>query len=238
MRLFVLCLAIGALSAGEAPLPASSQKLIDDSVAAATKLRDTFQQAIGKEQGKLVAALQKEQEKFTKKGDLDGAIAVKAAIEQVQGGLLERKVEESKDLLGDGPKTTSNKAAPAELVPAGLTTNCPIAPSGPNTEEAPAQFAQFMTRASMLTLPKGDAVRYQFTCRNPGAVIICTGPSERAHAELWQTLQQAGFKRIENPERHAWFVLEAAAGTQFTVYDAPLASLNVAIYAGQIRQVR
>lgn len=235
MRFLIGWLAMGALLGGEAPLPASSQKLIDDSVAATNKLRDGYQQAVGKEQAKLLTALQKEQEKYTKKGDLDGALAIKAAIEQVKGGLLEQQVDVSKDLLGDGPKPAASKALPADLPPANLTTTCPIAPRAASADEVPAQYAPFIARAFQLTIPKGDPARYAFTCRNPGLVLVSTGPSEHAHGEIWQVLQQAGFKRLDTPERAAWFTLEAAAGAKFTLFDSVTAGMNLTLYAGQIR---
>jgi hypothetical protein len=238
MRFLIGWLVVGAVLASEAPLPASSQKLIDDAVANTTKLHDNYKQAVGKEQGRLVNALQKEQDKLTKKGDLQGSLAIKAAIEQVQAGLLEQQAAASQDLLGDGPQPVAIKATPGEQMPANLTTTCQLSTRAASANEVPSQFAQFVTRSSMLTIPKGDPVRYAFTCKNAGLVLACTGPAEHAHADIWRALQQAGFTRVDTTDRGAWFVLDATAGAQFTVFDTSAAVMNLTLFAGQIRAAR
>lgn len=239
MRIPVLAAALAAcLTAAEPPPPAGAQKLLDEAVVATSKARQTFAAAAKKEQDKLVAALTKEQEKETKKGNLDGALAIKSMIEQVQAGLLEKRIDAAKDLLGEGPKGAGSKTSPYDAPPAGLSTTCPIASSGAGGGEAPPQLAAFMTRAVRLTIPKGDPARYQFTCRQPGLVAVCTGPSERHHAELWKQLGQAGFKRLEGEEHGAWFVLEATPQMQFALADVPSAGMEIMLFAGQIRQQR
>lgn len=81
MRLFILMLLLSflsATSADESPppskLPADAAKLLTKADADIAVIRKA-----------LVAALQKSQEVATKKGDLDGALAVKAEIEKLSG---------------------------------------------------------------------------------------------------------------------------------------------------------
>lgn len=235
MRILIACLAGLAIAAETQPPQASAatQKLIDESTAVVAKARQGYDQALRKEQDKLVANLTKEQERETKKGNLDGALAIKALIEEVQAGLLARKAEESTDLLGDG---TGKPAAPG--TPAGLLTDCPVAPGTANVERPPKAVEQMIARASVIALPKGDKTRYVFTVASAGQVAVFTGGSERNHADLWPELLKAGFKRQDDGDGGAWFVLEARPGMKFTVYDPPLAGAQVQLFAGRIKQGR
>ncbi len=240
MKLVLSCLLACAsiLVSGEAPTPAApspaSQKLVDDAAAVVAKARVAYDQATRKEQEKLLAALTKEQERETKKGSLDGAMAVKALIEEVQAGLLTRKAEESADLLGEG----GGKVPAPGTVPANLATDCPIAPGTADADGAPHAIEAMMTKASVLALAKGDKTRYTFTVAAPGTVAILTGSNERNHADIWSELLKAGFKRAEDGERGAWFILEARAGAKFSAFDPPLAGAQLQIFAGKIKQVR
>lgn len=226
------CLTCLATAAETAP-PAAAQKQVDDSSAVVAKARQAYEQALRKEQDKLVANLTKEQERETKKGNLDGALAIKTLIEEVQAGLLARKADESTDLLGDG---AGKPAAPG--TPAGLTTDCPAAPGTANVERAPKAVEQMITRASVIAIPKGDKTHYTFTVATAGQVAVFTGGSERNHADFWPELLKAGFKRQEDGDGGAWFVLEAKPGMKFTAFDPPLAGAQVQIFAGRIKQGR
>lgn len=234
MRILIACLASLALAAEAQPPQATpaAQKLIDESTAVASKAKQGYDQALRKEQDKLIANLTKEQERETKKGNLDGALAIKALIEEVQGGLLARKVDESVDLLGDGSKP----AAPG--LPANLLTDCPIAPGTASVERPPKAIEQMITRASALAIPKGDKTHYTFSVASAGQIAVFTGGSDRNHADLWPELLKAGFKRQEDGEGGAWFVLEAKPGMKFTAFDPPLAGAQVSIFAGKIKQAR
>ena len=117
---------------------------------------------MAKEQARLTAALQKELEKETRKGNLDGALAIKQLISEVELGLLRKRAESSAgDLLGDGKATKAQPATAAS--PAELATDCPL-PSGDvrGTETAPAELADLLTRCVALRLPREDHNRYQF----------------------------------------------------------------------------
>ena len=212
---------------------AAAQKLVDDSISVVSKARHSYDQAAKKEQDKLSAALAKEQERETKKGNLDGALAIKALIDEVEMGLLTRQAGAAMDLLGEGTKPV----APG-TVPANLLTDCLIASITARTEAAPTSIEQMMAKASMLAIPKGDKTRYNFSAASAGTIAILTGGSERNHTDIWADLQKAGFKRSDDGEDGVWFVLEAKAGARFVAYDPPLAGAQLQIFAGKIKQAR
>ncbi len=239
MRYVLTCLilSVSVMYAGEVATPVTlspaTQKLVDDSVILVTKARQAFDQTAKKEQDKLVAALTKEQERETKKGNLDGALAIKALIEDVQTGLLARKSDEATDLMGEG----GAKAPAPGTLPANLATDCPIAVTAAHAEDVPKAIETMMARAMVLAIPKGDKTRYTFTAASGGTIAILTGTSERNHADIWPDLLKAGFKRGEDGDG-AWFILEAKPGTKFTAYDPPLAGAQLQIFAGKIKLMR
>lgn len=232
----ILALAAGlaaAEPAAPAQPPAASQKLIDASTEVAVKAHDAYLQAVKKEQDKLVLALQKEQEKATKKGDLETALAIKAQIADVQGGLLVRLADNAKDLLGDQP----TPAAAPGTTPAGLASDCPIGSETFTASGAPKEVEAAMARSTRVVLPKGDKTHYTFTCTHPGTVVVATGGSERNNGELWAELQRAGFKRLDDASM-AWWHAELKAGQKFTCFDPPLAAAQAVIYAGRFTHAK
>lgn len=234
MRSITVWLACLALAAGEAaPLPATTQKLVDDAAAAAEKAKQAYDQAVAKEQTRLVAALLKEQERETKKGNLDGALAIKALIAEVQGGLLQKRADASGDLLGDPSPVKGSMAisTPAELV---TDSQLPITPAQPGN--APAQLTEFMQRASAMRLPKGDATPLNFGATTVGTVAVYNGGGGR-NAELWAALLKAGFHRIDE-NSNQWFVLNAKPGDRFTVFDPPGTSAHIEVYAARFKTAR
>ena len=74
---------------------------------AIAKARAAYLAAARKEQDKLLAALQREQETQTKAGKLEAALAVKAAADKVRSGDYQKELDEraanSDDLLGEKP---------------------------------------------------------------------------------------------------------------------------------------
>lgn len=236
MRHLLLLVVASILSAGEAAaVPPAVQKLIDASVEVAQKSHDAYLAAVKKEQDKLVSALLKEQEKATKKGDLEVALAIKAKIDAVQGGLLRTESAKSTDLLGDAV-AGSPAAAAAANVPASLASDCQVGPEVGIPENAPKELEAVLRRASRIALPKGDRTRYTFTCTAAGTVVVSTGPGHRPHAELWADLQKAGFRRLES--EGAWWVLDAKPGQQFQIYDPPMAGAATAVYALRFTRAR
>lgn len=217
------------LAAGDAPPPPAAQKLVDDAAATVAKARLAFDAAAKKEQEKLVAALTKEQEKETKKGNLDAALAIKALIEQVQAGLLQQKADESGDLLGDGGK------APPPGTAADLLTDCPVPAATARASGAPKALEAVLARCSGIALPKGDRNRYAFRVAAAGTVVVLTGSAERNHADIWPELLKAGFKRIDDTP---WFALEARPGMQFALWDPPMAGAQLQVFAGRFRPAR
>ncbi len=235
MRCIAILVTCLTLCAGEAPpLPPSTQKLVDDAAAVAGKAKQVYDQAVAKEQAKLAAALIKEQERETKKGNLDGALAIKALITEVQGGLLQKRSETSGDLLGD-PATPTN-ASTTVTPPAELITDSKL-PSGPaQPGHAPAQLTEFMQRASAMSLPKGDPTPVNFGATSAGMVAVYNGGGGR-NAELWAALMKAGFQRVDEGNNQ-WFVLNAKPGDRFTVFDPPGTSAQIEVYALRFKTAR
>lgn len=235
MRCIAIWIACLALAAGEAPLPASTQKLVDDAAAVASKAKLAYDQAVAKEQAKLAAALVKEQERETKKGNLDGALAIKALIAEVQGGLLQKQSEASGDLLGD-PVPTTTKGSMTASPPAELVTDSQLPSGAAQPSNLPAQLTEFMQRATAMRLPKGDATPLNFGATTVGMVAVYNGGGGR-NAELWAALLKAGFQRVEEGNNQ-WFVLNAKPGDRFTVFDPPGTSAQIEVYALRFKTAR
>lgn len=234
MRWIVACLACLRLIAGEAaPLPASTQKLVDDAAAAALKAKLVYDQAMAKEQAKLATALVKEQERETKKGNLDGALAIKSLILEVQGGLLQKRTEEAGDLLGDA---VPSKGTLAILPPAELVTDSQLSSGRAQPNNAPAELTEFLQRATAMRLPKGDASPLNFGATSVGMVAVYNGGGGR-NAELWDALLKAGFRRVIEGENQ-WFVLNAKPGDRFTVFDPPGTMAQIEVYALRFKTAR
>lgn len=105
--------------AGDAAPPAddlspAARRALNTAEESIAKARAAFTAAASKEQDKLLALLQREQEAQTKAGKLEAALAVKAAADKVRSGdflkELEARAAEADDLLGD-------KAAAAQAPP-------------------------------------------------------------------------------------------------------------------------
>ena len=237
MRLPFLCIAWFAslaLAAGEAsPLPASTQKLVDDATAVALKARQAYEQTVDKEAAKLSAALIKEQERETKKGNLDGALAIKALIAEVQAGLLRKQADRSSDLLGDAVPGETPLANPP---PAELVTDSSLAGGPGRADKAPEQLQPFFRRAIAIRLPKGEATPITCAATTAGTVVVYTGGGPR-NAELWTVLLKAGFRRVDDGDNH-WFVLNAKPGDRFTVFDPPGTTAQVEVYALRFKSAR
>lgn len=234
MRCLLPWFAALALAAGEAtPLPAPAQKLVDDADVAVAKAKQAYDQALDKEQAKLLAALTKEQERETKKGNFDGALAIKALVGEVQAGLLRRRAEAANDLLGE---ESASKAPLAMTAPADLVIDGQLTAGPARAEGQPAQFAEFMQRAVAIRLPKGEATRYTLAAQTAGMVLVSTGGGER-NAELWTALTKAGFHRLDEGGT-AWFVLNAKPGDRFTVFDPANTYAPIMVYGLRIRPAR
>lgn len=104
---------------------------------------------------------------------------------------------------------------------------------GPKTLEA------MLNRCSHIEFPKGDRTHYIFTCISGGLVAVSIGAGQRPHAELWQELAKAGFKRVDDPAvREAWWVMDARSGQRVTVFDPNQAAATTAIYANRFVPAR
>jgi len=238
MRPMLLCCLALVLAAGEAPaLPATTQKLVDDATASAAKARQAYDAALKKEQEKLTAALTKEQERETKKGNLDGALAIKALIGEVELGLLQKRSGEQSDLLGD-QAISQIKGAPATASPpAALLTDCPLPSSAVRLEGVPVELTAFFDRATALRLPQGDPKRYQFGTSTPGLVVAVTLTRPR-FAEVRADLERNGFQRLEGgSENYAWYVLTVKTGDRFTASGPGEAWFATHIFAASFKQV-
>lgn len=237
MRILAALLITASLCAAESAtvqppaLTPAAQKALDDARTAAGKAHDAYLQAVKKEQDRVVALLQREMERETKKGNLNGALAIKAKIEEVQNGLLASQAEASGDLLGDA-------VAPAKPGLAALMCDgsLPLA-KGEETPGAPDAVAKLLATGMCATIAKGDKTRYNLGLQDGGTVVANTGGSEHNNAELWKDLLAAGFRRIEGGD-NAWFVLEAKAGTRFVAYDPPMAGLPLRLWARRIERPR
>ncbi len=106
-HLLMLCAGY-ACSAEEAKLPADAAKLVEAFDADATKLRADAEKAVEKKAAILANALQVVQEKLTKKGDLDGAMAVKTKIAAL-GVKGDEKIPQEQTVSIDGQKDVGFK---------------------------------------------------------------------------------------------------------------------------------
>lgn len=242
LRLLPCLLATAVLLGGEAAaVPETARKLLDESASAAVKAKQSYDQTLAKEQAKLSAALLKEQEKETKKGNLDGALAIKALLAEVEAGLLQQRAGGQGDLLGEGTaaKPQASRSAPATAAsPASLVTDCPLATEPVRLDAPPEELAALLERCVALPLPQGDPKRYQFAASAPGTVIAVTS-SRRRFAEVQADLERNGFHRINggNPE-FAWYVLNVKAGDRFSAAGPGDAWFSTRIIAASIRQAR
>jgi hypothetical protein len=124
MRHLLMLLALVALlplPAADAPkLPAKAQEAMDKLEKSEGKLTSDYKKSLNAERGKAILELQKAQKDVTKSGDLDGALAIKKQIEELQariaaddeGDLLgERKMTPAKAILGKWDFTKTNGVA-------------------------------------------------------------------------------------------------------------------------------
>ncbi len=93
----ILLLLISGFALGEddqaKKLPADAQALVDRAGMEEFKLKADFDAKVYKVRGELVAKLTKLQETVTKKGDLDGAMLLKAKIAELSKDLPEKEVK-------------------------------------------------------------------------------------------------------------------------------------------------
>jgi hypothetical protein len=111
LLIIVLALVVSALlplSAADAPkLPPKAQEAMDKLEKTESKLTVEHKKAVNAERAKTISDLQKAQKDITKSGDLDGALAIKKQIEDLQAKIL---ADEDTDLLGN----KKSKADPAK----------------------------------------------------------------------------------------------------------------------------
>jgi hypothetical protein len=93
ITLMYLCFALRCI-AGEAELPSSTKATMDAFTKSTDKLTLDYNKAMTDARSKAIAGLTKAQEVETKKGNLDGALAIKKKIEELG------KDVDSADLLG------------------------------------------------------------------------------------------------------------------------------------------
>lgn len=221
MRQLLLCLLAAALAAGEAAVPESTRKLVDESAATAGKARAAYDAAVAKEQEKLAAALQKELEKETRKGNLEGALAIRQLAAAVDGGLLQQRLDGSAPAEGaTAPAVAAqpSRTQPAlNAPPATVFTDCPLPTEHTIPEGQPEPLEAFIARAITLRLPSGEPRKYQFTINTPGLVVIVVSALPR-FAEMRADLERSGFQRLDSISVvNAWYVLNGRLGERFAV---------------------
>ena len=107
MRTFILSMFALALFAADPPsdkpLPQSVTPIIKDYTDSIQKAKATYDAACVKAAEKATAALDTKSKELGKKGDLDGAIAVKTVIDKIKNSTLKEDAEKklAEDLLGD-----------------------------------------------------------------------------------------------------------------------------------------
>lgn len=123
MRHLLMLLALVALPlhGADAPkLPAKAQEAMEKLEKSEGKLTAEYKKSLNAERGKTIADLQKAQKDVTKSGDLEGALAIKKQIEDLQakiaeddeGDLLgERRMTPAKAILGKWDFTKTNGVA-------------------------------------------------------------------------------------------------------------------------------
>lgn len=252
--LIALLLAAG-LAAGDATPPAAT-KLVNDALAAGAKARQAYDAALQKERDRLAAVLLKEQERETKAGNLEAALAIRALIAEVKAGRVpatpgatpttaaKPATPTGDDLLGDEPATTAPatvSAAPAGAAvgAAGLSLDkpCPVTPAAPaqnGIDEIPAELRPVLAGAVMVSLPRGNATQLVCTVDQPGLIVAQTGASGPNNAEIWASLQRDGFRQVSTGANYAWFTLQARSGTRFAFFGSPRAGYAVQLFAAAI----
>jgi len=103
----ILALPLGAADAPK--LPTKAQEAMDKLEKSQSKLTADYQKSVNAERAKTITELQKAQKDITKSGDLDGALAIKKQIEDLQAKIA---ADEDTDLLGN----KNAKADPAKLL--------------------------------------------------------------------------------------------------------------------------
>lgn len=96
-------------TAEAAKLPPKAQEVLDKLEKSEAKLTTDYKKSVNAERAKSISDLQKTQKDVTKSGDLDGALAIKKQIEELQAKIA---ADEDTDLLG----TKTAKGDPAKLL--------------------------------------------------------------------------------------------------------------------------
>lgn len=127
----IACCWAGDAAPGAAPkLPAAAQAALDRLDKAEAKLEVEHRKALSAERAKAIAELERVQKTVTKAGDLDGALAVKARIEELQ----KAEAVDADALLGEKPaaKVDAQRAAPGrwELAKGGGNAICTLREDG------------------------------------------------------------------------------------------------------------
>jgi hypothetical protein len=105
----MIAITLPLAGAEAAKLPAKAQEVMDKLEKTASKLTTDYKKSVNAERAKTITDLQKAQKDITKTGDLDGALAVKKQIEDLQAKIA---ADEETDLLGN----KKDKADPAKLL--------------------------------------------------------------------------------------------------------------------------
>lgn len=105
----VVTVTLPLAGAEAAKLPAKAQEVMDKLEKSEAKLTTDYKKSVNAERAKSITELQKAQKDITKTGDLDGALAIKKQIEDLQAKIA---ADEDTDLLGN----KKAKADPAKLV--------------------------------------------------------------------------------------------------------------------------
>lgn len=96
------------LAAADAPkLPTKAQEAMEKLEKSEGKLTSDYKKSLNAERGKTIVELQKAQKDVTKSGDLDGALAIKKQIEELQAKIAE---DDDSDLLSE------KKMTPAKMI--------------------------------------------------------------------------------------------------------------------------
>ena len=109
MRLLMILIvtALLPLWSGEAQkLPAKAQEAMDKLEKSESKLTFDYKKSVNTERTKIIGELQKAQKDVTKSGDLDGALAIKKQIEELQAKIA---ADDDTDLLGNKTKNDPAK---------------------------------------------------------------------------------------------------------------------------------
>ncbi len=109
-----LCATLSAADFDKAP--AAVRNDFDRAQAAVVKLLNDFQKAAQKEADRLSSDLTKELKDAMKKGDLDGANAINAKLEEIKNGTWLASVQRSWLDGGDGADLLSGNLTPVDLV--------------------------------------------------------------------------------------------------------------------------